>query len=557
MSDLSSLLTGDASDISPPPPCVSLGLSPLCTRLEQTYFLPSLHEGTPPSLWQSASASDLSSSQQSSPSRLPTSSPDCDGDSDDGNERSLGDQTSRSAPEASSSPTTSSRSRRRFPTSNIVSDPPRRIYPLPSPVSLRFSTAPVGYRDAFKRCLLQSHFTTEPLSTVFLPLLWPSLDLSPEDLARVLGHRNKWAAPLPARTSTIPPRKADPFLRFFSFLLKGFRGGIDRSQITARLTQNGLPPGDPIPIHDDLVTAFQSIVGDPPPAKHTDHPPTTQILTGPPSDEAHLPRGSAPTEGAIEFVESPTQTYSTSQAASPHSVHPTRWPEAVSHLGLSYFHRPRSITPLQLLRALPAVTTADLLYLTHQSFNHPGSVLDDLRRGAEILCGHALSLRNHSSTDRTLARDFLSPLSCVRLAAFAQSLSRVDVSDLPLLVRTGLPPSSLFAIADLFHLGRLGPPFRIVPALVGISPMTLRSRAVNSRGGRLSPTESDTVVRLLVLFGTLARVFSNLPALRSWCHGERGGLRPLSLICNSPIGLSSGLLFRFRQALLSDRPSFW
>lgn len=511
MSDISSLLTGDVSGIAAPSPRSSLELSPLCTPFEQKHYLPSLHESTSPSA-----------------------------------------ETSRSS-------NTSSRSRRFSATSNLASDAPRPIYPIPSPVSLRLLTDPVGYREAFKRCLIQSQFATNPVSTVFLPLLWPSLELSPKDLARVLGHRNKWAAPLPARTSTIPPEKADPFLRFFSFLVKGFRCGIDRSQITAYLTQDVLPPTDPIPTHHDLVTAFRSIMEASSLAKNSHDTVASQTSPGCSSDEVFsslLPQ-KTPTEGAIEFAGSPPQASSSSHPGAPHSIHPTRWPEAVSHLGLSHFHCDRPVTPLQLLRTLPAVTTADLVYLAEQLFDLSKSILDDLHRGAEILLKYVMSLRNESSTDQTLARHFLSPLTCVRLAAFSRALSRVDSSDLPILVRAGLPPAFLFAIADFLHLGRLGPPFRTVPALVGISPMTLRSRDVDSRGGRLSPTETDTAFRLLILLGTLGRVFSGLPALRSWAHGEMGGLHPLSLICNSSIGLSSGLLFRFRQALLPDRPPFW
>lgn len=555
MSDLSSLFTGDAPGISSAAQHVALWLSPVCLPLEKTHYVPSFCEDRPPPLAQSIPSCNFSVS----PEALPPSSsrvhqpgrdvmddnPSSDGDDDSG--------ASSDAPSSNTPPPSSFATLRSEP----FSDAPRRIHPISFSGYVCCSPDPVGYRQAFNRCLLQSRFTTEPVSTVFFPLLWPSLGLTPDDLAGVLGHRNKWSAPLPARTATVSPSKADPFLRFFSFLLKALVRGHTRSQMASHISGHSFPPDDPIPTHQDLIDAFQSILGCSQLEKGDTHQPGSPPRPGqPPPRGCHVASTMAPTEGAIEFAKSPKQTPASSPGL-PHSIHPSRWPEAISHLGLSHFQRPRSVTPLQLLHALPALTTADLVYLAHQAFGDLSSVLDDLQRGADILLQHVLSLRKGGACGSGLAREFLSPLSCARLASFAQPLSGVRPSDLPTFVRAGLPSTFLFAIADLFELHRLGPPFKHVPALAGISPMTLRSRAVETRGGRLSPAETDTVLRLLILIGTLARVFSSPSALRAWVHGERGGLHPLSLICHSPIGLSSGLLYRFRRALLPCRPRFW
>jgi hypothetical protein len=211
----------------------------------------------------------------------------------------------------------------------------------------------------------------------------------------------------------------------------------------------------------------------------------------------------------------------------------------------------RSLTPLHLLRTLPAFTTADFFYIGSELLDVLPSAVKDLRIGAQALSSYLAVTTD--SFDPVTPYISLTPLVRSRIRSFAEPISQISPALLPLLVRSGLPPSFLSALARFFSLSRIGSLYENMPKLIGVSPTTLRRRTKNSPHARLAPRETDTVLRLLILTGTMTRATTSYSRLLFWLHAAPDNTpsssSPLRLICTSPIGLSSGLLTRFRRAL--------
>jgi hypothetical protein len=139
---------------------------------------------------------------------------------------------------------------------------PRTLLPL---ITLRSdvlsSSEPlIGLRGGFEQCLHSSRFMTKPLPLEVTPPLWPSLGLSSDDFARILGNQDKWTDSLPSSRGEVLPRKADPFLRFYSLILTSSNQNRSRSKLGTLLSEVMLPPFHPIPIQEDLRLGLRASV---------------------------------------------------------------------------------------------------------------------------------------------------------------------------------------------------------------------------------------------------------------------------------------------------------
>lgn len=449
---------------------------------------------------------------------------------------------------------------------------PRAAFPRPWGNPFSASKNLIGLKGGLERCLYASNFTTQPLPFGPIPPLWPSVGFSANDFARILGNRDKWTDSPPRSSDRMPPQKADPFLRFYSLILIAAREGYTRTELGNVLSQETLPPFHPVPIQPDLArglnvsSARRSAPSNPSRGTTTwfdfDTENTSMPSAFPPdrfSNQRSGPEGNDD-RPRPRPQPSPSLFDRSTDLSAQSDFHPSRWPEAISYLTVQFFRQARFFSPRHLLRTFPAVTTADFLYLACEVLDVTPSALEDLRAGAQALLSY---LKSMSSTEASTPYQALDPLSRVQIQGYAKPLSRISHVHLPLLVRSGLPPAFLPAIGRMFSLSRLENMYQKVPELIGISPTTLQRRSKDAVLGRLAPRETDAVLRLLILTGTLDRTTSSRTMWVRWLYGEDPeemrptSLCPLALICSSPIGLSSGLLTRFRRALTGSHLSLW
>lgn len=105
----------------------------------------------------------------------------------------------------------------------------------------------------------------------------------------------------------------------------------------------------------------------------------------------------------------------------------------------------------------------------------------------------------------------------------------VEGSDVVAIVRTGLPAHALERLHDLLDL-----PVRDLAALLGIPPRTLTRRR---QAGRLTPDESDRLLRLARLAELALAVFEEPDAARTWLTEPKrllGGESPLAHADTAP-----------------------
>lgn len=406
---------------------------------------------------------------------------------------------------------------------------PRGLRPMPC--FLKSPSSFMGLEASLEYALMRSRYGLCPLRMACLPLLWPSVNLQSDSFARILGHRDKWCDTLPTRLSDpLQPSKLDPFLRFFSLVLIARRIGRSRSQTGKFLKETRVPAFHPIPSHSDLISAFS-------PAEYHRR-----------SSKMRSSSGSAP----------PVVEDTADQDRMSVPPRPGQWPEAVQKLGISWFRSERNLSPTTLLRALPAFTTADLTYLVSLLYgkNKP-SILSFFRHGASVLSIYLNMLRTGEEEPSDVYRK-VDPISCNHLLSYTERFAHLPPSNLPLIVRSGLPPALLLTLADFFDVSRTGDAYSIIPDLIGISSTTLQRRIrTPHRYGCLAPQESDIVLRFLILIGTAEKSLPGFSAIQNWFHGVLSGPSPLALIRKSPIGLSSALLTRLRRSLLSENPPLW
>jgi len=448
---------------------------------------------------------------------------------------------------------------------------PRSLLPAPDHRHLTFREGFLGLRASFERAFYKCNFLTEPLSSDHLPLIWS--DLTPEDVSCIFGNQRRWAKTLPWRRDTLSPRKTNAYFRFYTFFLLALGTGHPRSDFGTDLSTSFLPEGHPVPVQDDLE---RGIFGPSPSEQGGENLSSSQHASDgnqaengkqhARSSDDHGPRDRSVLDllsTALEEESPPSQpprspANETSGTDSLRSyLHSSRWPEAIGRLGLPHFTSGREVTPLDLVHSHPEFTTADHLYLSRELLGWKSPVAQDVRLGSHLLAEFLSSTSDYRSVSSQMPFQTLDASAKQRLLRFLVPLSQAPSRHLPLLVRMGLPPTVVTVAGLVLGCGEKKNLHALLPSLIGVHYETLLSRT-QSEPGRLSPRETDAVLRVMALIGAGLRCFDTLSDLRYWF--QRGGqesLSPLSFVEQSDPGLSSGLLLFLRRSLSDQARFLW
>ena len=452
---------------------------------------------------------------------------------------------------------------------------PRSLLPAPDHRHLTFPEGFLGLRASFERAFYKCNYFTESLSSDLLPLIWS--DLTPEDVSCIFGNQRRWAKTLPWRRDTLSPRKTNAYFRFYTFFLLALGTGHPRSDFGTDLSTSFLPEGHPVPVQADLE---RGIFGPSPSEQGAENLFSSQQASFIPSDgnqaengkqharssDDHGPRDRSVLDllsTALEEESPPSQpprspANETSGTDSLRSyLHSSRWPEAIGRLGLPHFTSGREVTPLDLVHSHPEFTTADHLYLSREVLGWKSPVAQDVRLGSHLLAEFLSSTSDYRSASSQMPFQTLDASAKHRLLRFLAPLSQASSRHLPLLVRMGLPPTVLTVAGLVLGCGEKKNLHALLPSLIGVHYETLLSRT-QSEPGRLSPRETDAVLRIMALIGAGFRCFDTLTDLRYWFQwGGQGSLSPLSLIQQSDLGLCSGLLLFLRRSLSVQARFLW
>ncbi len=108
-------------------------------------------------------------------------------------------------------------------------------------------------------------------------------------------------------------------------------------------------------------------------------------------------------------------------------------------------------------------------------------------------------------------------------------LLEIEGTDVVVAVRTGLPAGAIERLHNLLDV-----PMQDLAAVLGIPPRTLTRRR---QGGRLTPDESDRLLRLARLAELALAVFEDADAARTWLTEPKrllGGEAPLAHADTAP-----------------------
>jgi hypothetical protein len=403
-------------------------------------------------------------------------------------------------------------------------DPPRPQDPSASPPKAHGSDLH-GLERGMESLLQTSRALTTGLPIQTAPRLWPLIGLSASSFVRLLGYATARSLSSSRTDAVLPPSRAHPYLRLLSLLARTVRRGHPPSRLGTALRQT-IPPGV------DLTTPAAVLYPEPVSVPSlSEWKPIPGVDTGSDPDAGSDPNaGTDPDAGPRGPARPGREDHRPSPGRRDRSRRdgpPTSGPTDLPCL-------------LDILMAPPGLTTADLLYASTVIFSSPDPTgtatspppaVIDLRRA-----GRRLFRRVPTATSGALdwfPRPYRPPedlRSVFHLRSTLAGLSTISPSSLSSLVRRGLPPLLLLALARCLQLTRRGPAYDQIPRLIGISPTTFQRR-IRSFPGRLSPRETDRLLRLLILFGASDRKTSSPP--HQWWHDPRA-LPPLPALFGVP-----------------------